>query len=127
MIGPRSLKVCFQTFTSLYFTKITLLAPVRKQDSDGNWVSDSDGDSDPYCWWSSTNCVKPKAKYLPADVYTCPTNGDWGLTYDDGPFNRYDADEDEAELENKYAEPALYNFLAKTKNQKATLFVSCID
>ncbi|CEP15209.1 hypothetical protein [Parasitella parasitica] len=97
-------------------------APVRKQDSNGNWVSDSDGDSDPYCWWSSTNCVKPKAKYLPADIHTCPASGDWGLNYDDGPFNRYDASEDDAELENKYAEPALYNFLAETNNQKASLF-----
>lgn len=94
-------------------------APVRKQKSDGSWVKDSDGPSDPYCWWSSTNCVKPKASYLPTDIYTCPNKGDWGLNYDDGPFNRY-TDENAAK-ENPYAEPALYNFLAKT-NQKATLF-----
>ncbi|CAO3610932.1 unnamed protein product [Mucor hiemalis] len=93
-------------------------APVRKQKSDGSWVKDSDGPSDPFCWWSSTNCVKPKASYLPSDIYTCP-KGDWGLNYDDGPFNRY-TDENAAK-ENPYAEPALYNFLAKT-NQKATLF-----
>ena len=50
----------------------------------------------------------------------CPNAGDWGLNYDDGPYNPSDDDE---EL-NKYAEPELYNFLAKNKNQKATLFVS---
>lgn len=119
-------------------TYINNSAPVRKQDSNGNWVNDSD-ENDKYCWWSSTNCVKPKVSYLPEDIYTCPNkwvdqyistlhpsnqyfSGDWGLNYDDGPFNRYDADEDEAALENKYAEPALYNFLANTNNQKASLF-----
>ncbi|KAI8080261.1 uncharacterized protein B0P05DRAFT_490636 [Gilbertella persicaria] len=94
-------------------------APVRKQTKDGNWVSDTDGPKDPYCWWSDTNCVKPKASYLPPDIYTCENDGEWGLTYDDGPFNLYD--DGNAKTENKYAEPALYNFLAKT-NQKATLF-----
>ncbi|KAI8080268.1 uncharacterized protein B0P05DRAFT_490653, partial [Gilbertella persicaria] len=94
-------------------------APVRKQDSDGNWVSNSDGASDPYCWWSSTNCVKPKASYLPPDIYTCPRSGDWGLNYDDGPFNRYT--DSNAKTENPYAEPALYNFLAKN-NLHSTLF-----
>lgn len=96
-------------------------APVRKQKSNGAWVSDSDGDSDPYCWWSSTNCISPKASYLPDDIYTCPKKGDWGLNYDDGPFNRYT--DENAKKENPYAEPALYNFLRKT-NQKSTLFVS---
>lgn len=73
-----------------------------------------------YCWWSDTNCVKPKQSYLPTDYYTCNNDGDWGLTYDDGPFNLYT--DSNAAKENPYAEPALYNFLAKT-NQKATLFV----
>ena len=96
-------------------------APVRKQKSDGSWVSNSDGPSDPYCWWSSTNCLKPKVSYLPQDLSTCDNDGDWGLNYDDGPFNRYT--DENANKENPYAEPALYNFLAKT-NQKSTLFVS---
>ncbi|CAO0798768.1 unnamed protein product [Mucor circinelloides] len=94
-------------------------APVRKQNSDGSWVSNSDGASDPYCWWSSTNCVVPKASYLPPDIYTCPNKGDWGLNYDDGPFNRYT--DSNAAVENKYAEPALYNFLAEN-NLHSTLF-----
>ncbi|KAF1799809.1 carbohydrate esterase family 4 protein [Mucor lusitanicus] len=92
----------------------------RKQDSDGNWLKDSDGDKDPYCWWSSTNCVKPKIASLPEDYYTCGRQGDWGLSYDDGPFNLYT--DENAATENPYAEPALYNFLAEHNNQKATLF-----
>ncbi|CAO0790882.1 unnamed protein product [Mucor circinelloides] len=91
----------------------------RKQDADGNWVNDSDGDSDPYCWWSDTNCVKPKIN-IPEDYYTCGRQGDWGLSYDDGPFNLYT--DKNAATENPYAEPALYNFLAEHNNQKATLF-----
>ncbi|KAG1053556.1 hypothetical protein G6F43_004368 [Rhizopus delemar] len=96
-------------------------APVRKQKSNGDWEFDSDGDDDPYCWWSDTNCVKPKASYLPPDIYECPKKGDWGLTYDDGPFNKLDADAEGASKENPYAEPALYNFLAK-RNLHANLF-----
>lgn len=98
-------------------------APVRKQKSNGEWVSDSDGPNDPYCWWSSTNCVSPKVSYLPPDVYECPKKGDWGLNYDDGPFNKVDADDENASRENPYAEPALYNFLAKN-DLHASLFVS---
>ncbi|EIE78305.1 hypothetical protein G6F46_000370 [Rhizopus delemar] len=95
-------------------------APVRKQDSDGNFKPDTDGSKDPYCWWSDTNCVKPKIKTLPPDYYMCPNKGDWGLSYDDGPFNLYD--DENAATQNKYAEPALYNFLVENNNQKATLF-----
>lgn len=96
----------------------------RKQDADGNWVFSSDGEKDPYCWWSDTNCVKPKIN-IPEDYYTCGREGDWGLSYDDGPFNRYTGSD--AKTENPYAEPALYNFLAEHNNQKATLFVSFIN
>ncbi|CEG69863.1 hypothetical protein RMATCC62417_05859 [Rhizopus microsporus] len=96
-------------------------APVRKQNSNGEWVSNSDGPNDPYCWWSSTNCVSPKVSYLPPDVYECPNKGDWGLNYDDGPFNKVDADDENASRENPYAEPALYNFLAKN-DLHASLF-----
>ena len=106
-------------YNSIVWSKVPP-APVRKMNSDGSWDFKDDG-SDDYCWWSNTNCVVPKATYLPPDFYTCPTKGDWGLNYDDGPFNLYPGNE--YPTENKYAEPALYNFLAKT-NQKATLFVS---
>lgn len=82
-----------------------------------------DEDKDETCWWSSTNCVKPKLNYLPEDYYTCPTKGDWGLSYDDGPFNLRDEYDGDAKTENRFAEPELYNFLAK-ENVTSTLFVS---
>ncbi|PHZ13500.1 glycoside hydrolase/deacetylase [Rhizopus microsporus ATCC 52813] len=94
-------------------------APVRKAKSNGDLdMAGYDASKDPYCWWSDSNCVTPKVSYLPKDIYMCPNAGDWGLNYDDGPYNPSD---DDKEL-NKYAEPELYNFLAKNKNQKATLF-----
>ncbi|KAG2183396.1 hypothetical protein INT43_006402 [Umbelopsis isabellina] len=74
--------------------------------------------TDPYCWWSDTNCVQPKVDYLPTDISYCPAKGDWGLTYDDGPFNPEDPSNPGA---SPWAEPNLYNFLAE-HNQKATLF-----
>ncbi|KAI7897896.1 uncharacterized protein BX663DRAFT_526839 [Cokeromyces recurvatus] len=94
-------------------------APVRIQDANGNFVPNTDGPADPYCWWSDTNCVTPKIN-IPQDYYKCPRKGDWGLSYDDGPFNLYTGKY--ARKENPYAEPALYNFLAENNNQKATLF-----
>ncbi|KAI8350132.1 hypothetical protein BD560DRAFT_376510 [Blakeslea trispora] len=104
-------------FNSIDWDKVPK-APIRKLKSNGDWDF-SNNKNDPFCWWSDTNCMKPKVSYLPDDIYTCPNNGDWGLTYDDGPFikvtGRY------ASLQNPYAEPRLYNFLAET-NQKATLF-----
>lgn len=105
---------------ALDWTKVPK-ASVRKVSSGGDLVMKGyDADKDPDCWWSDSNCVKPKASYLPEDIYMCPNAEDWGLNYDDGPLNPSD---DDKEL-NKYAEPELYNFLAETKNQKATLFVS---
>lgn len=80
-------------------------------------MSGYDSNADPYCWWSATNCVKPKTNDLPEDIYYCPRVGDWGLTYDDGPFNPTDDN-----ATSSWSEPNLYNFLAK-HNQTATLFV----
>ncbi|KAI8079457.1 hypothetical protein BDF21DRAFT_494038 [Thamnidium elegans] len=92
-------------------------APIVKTNSNGEIdMTKYDDSKDDYCWWSSTNCVKPKSSYLPADVSVCPNAGDWGLNYDDGPFNPIGDDTD------KWAEPELYNFLAENGNQKATLF-----
>jgi hypothetical protein len=86
-------------------------------------TSKYDDSKDTDCWWTSSGCLKPKVNYLPEDVSFCPRKGEWGLTYDDGPFNFYDDDEKEAKTENKYAEPQLYNYLAE-QNLKSTLFVS---
>ncbi|KAG1443619.1 hypothetical protein G6F56_010608 [Rhizopus delemar] len=41
--------------------------------------------TDPACWWSSTNCLKPKTEGINADIYACPEPDVWGLTFDDGP------------------------------------------
>ncbi|GAA5799937.1 hypothetical protein EDC94DRAFT_555415 [Helicostylum pulchrum] len=115
---PTELPEVRAAYNSIDWSKVPK-APVRKQTSDGSWVSSSDGANDPYCWWSSTNCLTPRVSYLPPDIYTCPNKGDWGLNHDDGPFNRYT--DSNADKENPYAEPALYNFLA-THNAYTSLF-----
>ncbi|KAI8884401.1 carbohydrate esterase family 4 protein [Backusella circina FSU 941] len=76
------------------------------------------GDNDPLCYWTNTQCTQPKVSYLPPDVSKCNNKGEWGLTYDDGPLN-YDGTND---ADKSYVEPALYNFLLQTNNQKADLF-----
>ncbi|KAI8988555.1 hypothetical protein BDF20DRAFT_856389 [Mycotypha africana] len=94
----------------------------RKVDKEGNVVMKGyDANEDPDCWWTSSNCLEPKVNYLPPDVYTCPNQLEWGLTYDDGPFALRDDDEEDAKQENPYAEPRLYNFLAD-QGVKSTLF-----
>ncbi|OBZ90998.1 Chitin deacetylase [Choanephora cucurbitarum] len=93
-------------------------AAVRKNNKNGDIIFKGYPNSDPDCWWSQSGCTKPKLSYLPEDVHYCPTPGDWGLNYDDGPFNLGGEDK---ELD-KWAEPELYNFLAENNNQKATLF-----
>ncbi|KAI8967482.1 hypothetical protein BDF20DRAFT_829201 [Mycotypha africana] len=73
-----------------------------------------DDNKDEACWWTNTQCVTPKVKYLPEDVKYCDKVGQFGLTYDDGPLPpQFDDD--------PWAEPRLYDFLAE-QNQKATLF-----
>jgi chitin deacetylase len=55
-----------------------------------------------YCWWSCNRCR------WESDVAVCPTKGDWGLTFDDGPVE---------------ATPQLLDYLA-TDGTKATFFVT---
>ncbi|PWN41028.1 glycoside hydrolase/deacetylase [Ceraceosorus guamensis] len=62
--------------------------------------------SDPDCWWTFDNCVKPKHPKIPVDVYQCPEPSTWGLTFDDGP---------------NCTQEVLYDFLQQ-QNQKATMF-----
>ncbi|KAG1453662.1 hypothetical protein G6F46_011353 [Rhizopus delemar] len=73
-----------------------------------------DDGHDPACWWSRTECTRPKQAYLPEDIAYCENPHDFGLTYDDGPLNPRDAND-------TWGEPQLYDFLA-TYNQQATLF-----
>lgn len=93
--------------------------PVKKENAK------YDDSSDPDCWWTSSGCIQPKVSYIPADIYTCPTPGVLGLSYDDGPFNLHPDDDPNAKTENPYAEPQLYNYLAQ-ENVKASLFVSAM-
>uniref|UniRef100_A0A1D1Y1F3 chitin deacetylase n=1 Tax=Anthurium amnicola TaxID=1678845 RepID=A0A1D1Y1F3_9ARAE len=58
--------------------------------------------TDTYCNWSCTGCTRPES-----DVVKCPTQGDWGITFDDGPTE---------------FTPALLDFLLK-QNIKVTFFV----
>ncbi|KAI8879819.1 carbohydrate esterase family 4 protein [Backusella circina FSU 941] len=88
-------------------------APVRTLTSGGD-LNFNGVSSDPYCWWSYSNCVTPKIK-IPSDISRCDA-GTWGLTYDDGPFNL-----DSNAQESSYAEPTLYNYLAEN-GHKADLF-----
>ncbi|ORZ19361.1 hypothetical protein BCR42DRAFT_347855 [Absidia repens] len=85
---------------------------IRSANQDGSVKMDGYDQSDPDCWWSATGCTTPKHQGVEADIVKCPTPGDWGLTYDDGPLTS------EA---GQWAEPNLYNFLAN-HSQKAALF-----
>lgn len=65
-----------------------------------------DTNKDPDCWWTDTNCVTPKHKGIPDDIWQCAEPETWGLTFDDGPNCSHNA---------------FYDFL-QSQNQKATLF-----
>ncbi|WFD27200.1 hypothetical protein MNAN1_002196 [Malassezia nana] len=60
---------------------------VKKGTSDHMGIKNDgyDADSDPDCWWSTSGCLKPKAKGISEDVSECPEPHTWGLTFDDGP------------------------------------------
>lgn len=38
-----------------------------------------DEHQDEACWWTESQCTKPKVSYLPEDVKFCPNSGDFGL------------------------------------------------
>lgn len=57
-------------------------------------------EGDPYCVWTFTGCIGPD------DLSTCP-QGNWAMTYDDGP---------------SAFSPKLYDYLDKV-NQKVTFFM----
>jgi hypothetical protein len=48
----------------------------------------TDGDTDPDCWWTYTRCTTPKIASLEDDVTKCDEPNTWGLTLDDGAFRR---------------------------------------
>ncbi|KAI8887996.1 carbohydrate esterase family 4 protein [Backusella circina FSU 941] len=78
-----------QEFMSVYnsidWSKIPS-APVRTMTPEGGPnLKDYDTVNDPDCWWSATQCVKPKRPDINGDIVTCNEPETWGLTYDDGP------------------------------------------
>jgi hypothetical protein len=84
-------------------------ADVAQKGSGGMGDFDSvkyDGNKDPDCWWTDTQCVTPKHKGIPDDIWQCAEPETWGLTFDDGPNCSHNA---------------FYDFLQSQK-QKATLF-----
>ena len=91
------------------FTKmkssIPNIAPRGTRDGDFSGVKYDDS-KDPDCWWTDTNCVKPKLAGLPNDITSCPEAHTWGLTLDDGPSCSHNA---------------YYDYL-KSVDQKATMF-----
>jgi hypothetical protein len=51
-------------------------ATVNKANANGDLdMSGYDTNTDPYCWWTDTNCVNPKVDFLPQDIYYCPRDG----------------------------------------------------
>ncbi|KAI8061621.1 hypothetical protein BC940DRAFT_309977 [Gongronella butleri] len=62
--------------------------------------------NDPDCWWSATQCTKPKKSGINADIVQCQEPNVWGLTFDDGPNCSHNA---------------FYDFL-KQNNQRASMF-----
>ncbi|KAI0292372.1 carbohydrate esterase family 4 protein [Multifurca ochricompacta] len=61
---------------------------------------------DPDCWWTKTQCTKPKLKGLPLDVASIPEPRSMGYGFDDGPNCSHNA---------------FYDYLA-SQNQKATMY-----
>lgn len=71
-----------QLYNSIDWTKAPK-APVRSLTPEGglNLVG-YDTVNDPDCWWSATQCVKPKAAGANGDIATCPEPQTWGLVSD---------------------------------------------
>ncbi|KAG2181095.1 hypothetical protein INT43_008677 [Umbelopsis isabellina] len=105
-----------KAIAAIDWSKVPKIAPRKKLATGDLDVKSYDNIKDPDCWWSATICKQPKLSYIPPDYYQCPTAGDWGLNYDDGPLNPFHFDAPE-----EWAEPALYDALTK-QNQTATLF-----
>ena len=68
-----------QLYNSIDWTKVPK-APVRALTPQGglNLVG-YDTVNDPDCWWSATQCVKPKVAGVNGDISTCPEPQTWGL------------------------------------------------
>ncbi|KAI8391476.1 uncharacterized protein BYT42DRAFT_490249 [Radiomyces spectabilis] len=93
-------------YNSIDWTKAPNI-PVRSMTPDGGLnMQGYDNAKDPDCWWSASQCVKPKIEGVNADIYACPEPETWGLTFDDGPNCSHNA---------------FYDYLEQN-NQKASMF-----
>ncbi|KAL0141346.1 hypothetical protein V8B55DRAFT_1488520 [Mucor lusitanicus] len=93
-------------YNSIDWTKAPT-APVRKLTAAGGLdLTGYDTANDPDCWWSASQCVKPKAAGVNADISACPEPETWGLTFDDGPNCSHNA---------------FYDYL-ETNKQRASMF-----
>ena len=72
-----------QEFQDLYNSIDWATAPnvaVRKSSPTGGLdMTGYDTANDPDCWWSSSQCTKPKHQGCNADIVSCPEPGTWGL------------------------------------------------
>ncbi|KAI9299944.1 hypothetical protein BJ944DRAFT_171609 [Cunninghamella echinulata] len=87
---------------------------VHSANKDGTPNTSGYDSSDPDCWWTYNGCTQSKHTNVPSDIAYCPNVGDFGISFDDGPLTKEDGGE--------WAEPNLYDALAKSNNQKAALF-----
>ncbi|KAG0738656.1 hypothetical protein G6F59_006647 [Rhizopus arrhizus] len=95
-----------QLYNSIDWSKAPNV-PVRKLNAAGGLdLAGYDTVNDPACWWSATQCTKPKSQNTNADIVNCPEPETWGLTFDDGPNCSHNA---------------FYDYLQQN-NQKASMF-----
>ncbi|KAI8374243.1 uncharacterized protein BYT42DRAFT_499497 [Radiomyces spectabilis] len=95
-----------KVYNAIDWTKAPKI-PVRKMTAAGGLdMQGYDTANDPDCWWSTSQCVKPKIAGVNPDIYACPEPDTWGLTFDDGPNCSHNA---------------FYDYLEEQK-QKASMF-----
>ncbi|CAO3658800.1 unnamed protein product [Rhizopus microsporus] len=95
-----------QLYNSIDWSKAPNI-PVRTLNPQGGLnLAGYDTVNDPACWWSATQCTKPKQEGINADIVNCPEPETWGLTFDDGPNCSHNA---------------FYDYLAQN-SQRASMF-----
>ncbi|CAO3597996.1 unnamed protein product [Absidia cylindrospora] len=94
-------------YNSIDWTKAPANVKQKSKGPDGALnLQGYDTANDPDCWWSASQCTKPKAQGVNADIVNCLEPNTWGLTFDDGPNCSHNA---------------FYDFLEQN-NQKASMF-----
>ncbi|KAI8099736.1 uncharacterized protein BX664DRAFT_322009 [Halteromyces radiatus] len=97
-------------FTALYnsidWTKAPNIQPKTMTPAGGLNLQSYNTAQDPDCWWSASQCTKPKTANINPDIVQCLEPNTWGLTFDDGPNCSHNA---------------FYDFLEQN-NQKASMF-----